>query len=442
MSGIRVRVSLAVLGAVVAAGTAFAAGGHRELGPLRVAVLVPPAAMRDAGDVSEPHLAVDPGHPTTLVAVAQTRDLVAWRSEDGGVSWTSSRPLAGASGSGGYAGGDPVIARTYRSADGARSFGPLASPSETQRLPRHFFGVPPIPSCPLPKGLTHVATNDKPWVAIDTSSGPHRGSAYLVWSLNDQTVTGGTFATLLVAVSRDGGRTYGKPVVLSPRTSTPDTLEHYSQIAVRPDGTVDVVWNGLRKGHTAILHASSKDGGSSFGAPDTVYALPTSSTPLGLVTSLAVSPSGKLAVCWAASVRPKAYVPRVGCALSTTARRWTAAVSPFAGGGAQYLPAAAFEGDRLWVAAYRSTSGSTEVLLAGSSADGRGFDAAVVLARRPYGRVSLCAPHPPDCTPRQRFVGDYIGAAAVSGKVWVDFVLPTAGPATPKRVYVASLPTA
>ena len=65
----------------------------------------------------------------------------------------------------------------------------------------------------------------------------------------------------------------------------------------------------------------------------------------------------------------------------------------------------------------------------------------VVLAARRYGRSRLCAPHPPDCTPRQRFVGDYIGAAAAPCKVWVAFVLPSSGAAPPNRMFVATLST-
>jgi hypothetical protein len=131
----------------------------------------------------------------------------------------------------------------------------------------------------------------------------------------------------------------------------------------------------------------------------------------------------------------------VACSISTGGGTWSPPASPFSGGGSQYLPAVAFQGERLWVAAYRSTAGSTRVLLAGSD-DGRTFDKAVVLAARPYGRSPLCGPHPPDCGPRQRFIGDYIGAVAAPGRVWVDFVLPAGvSPTAPGRAYVAALST-
>lgn len=93
------------------------------------------------------------------------------------------------------------------------------------------------------------------------------------------------------------------------------------------------------------------------------------------------------------------------------------------------------------MAAYKSAGARTRVQLAGSD-DRQGFDAPIVLATRSYGRSRICAPHPPDCKPpRQRLIGDYIGAVAVPGRVWVDFVLPVKGPGSAQRVYVAAVAT-
>jgi hypothetical protein len=171
-----------------------------------------------------------------------------------------------------------------------------------------------------------------------------------------------------------------------------------------------------------------------------VYTLPRGSTPVGLVSSLAVSEGGRLALCWAASIRPKAYLSRIACALSRGDRKWSKPLTPFPNRGWQYLPAVTFEGERLWVAAYRSTAETTRVHVAHSD-DGRTFGKPVELAARHFGRGRLCAPHPPDCTPRQRFVGDCIGAVAAPGELWVAFVLPVAGATSPNRVFVAMLAT-
>lgn len=413
--------------------------------------------------MSEPHIAVTPGRPSVLVAVAQTsRAVVAWRSSDGGRTWTVRAPLSGVRGVGGYAAGDPVIALgrhglaafagvaidrrgrctllnvtgSYSSVDGGRTFDRMHPPARPVPLPRHVFGVPPLPQCPIPPGLTHIVTLDKPWVAIDATRGRFRGSAYLTWSRNDQRVDGRVLTTLFLARSRDGGRTYSEPVVIAPRAQRPSEIEHYSQVAVRPDGTVDVVWNDLWHGKPAVVHAASHDGGVTFSAMRPVVVL-AGRTPLGLTSSLAVSPSGSLAACWSGSTRTRAFRPRVACSRSRDGRSWSRPVAPFGRRGDQYLPAATFQGERLWVAAYRSTRHSTHVLLA--HARRGGFARAVVLAARPYGRAALCGPHPPDCTPSQRFVGDYIGAAATRRHVWVDFVLPAGSPASDNRVYVARL---
>jgi hypothetical protein len=413
--------------------------------------------------VSEPHIAVVPGRPDSLVAVAQTNTaVVAWRSADGGRTWRVGTPLSGVSGNRGYAGGDPVIALgrgglaafaavaidrkgrctllnragSYRSLNGARTFQAMEPPMTPAALPRHFFGIPPLPQCPIPPGLTHVVTIDKPWVAIDASHGRFRGSAYLTWSRNDQYLDGRVFTTLFLARSRDGGKTYSKPVVIAPRGLRPDAIEHYSQVAVRPDGTVDVVWNDLWHGQPAVVHAASHDGGVTFSAMRPVVVL-AGRTPLGLTSSLAVSRSGSLAVCWSGSTQPAAYHPQLACSSSRDGRSWSAPVAPFGHRGVQYLPAATFQGDRLWIAGYRSVGHSTRVLVAGSR--GGGFAPPVTLAARPFGRASVCGPHPPDCAPRQTFVGDYIGAAATRRAVWIDFVLPAGVPASGNRVYVARL---
>jgi hypothetical protein len=165
------RIGLVVLAAAaVVVVSAPAATGHRAR-PLRV-VALPPPPLADARLVSEPHIAVAPGRPGVLVAVAQTnRAVVAGRSTDGGRRWTVSTPLRGVRGTDGYAGGDPVIAlgreglaafaavaidrrghctlvnRTgsYRSLEGGRTFQRMHPPMPPAALPRHFFGVPPLP---------------------------------------------------------------------------------------------------------------------------------------------------------------------------------------------------------------------------------------------------------------------------------------------------------
>jgi hypothetical protein len=453
------QASLALLVLLLASGVAAAAR------PGHVVTLAPPAGLPAPTTVSEPHLARDPANPSILVVTAQTTALAVWRSTDSGRHWHASLPPAGKDGTPSSAGGDPVVAvgadgatllagvaidpagrctlldrvGSYRRSADA-DFASLVPVSTPSPLPLHFFGQPPVASCPIPKGLTEVTTNDKPWLAVDTTRGPRRGWVYFVWSRYDQALSGRTYSTLLLAVSHDGGRTYAPARAIAPRRAQPAALEQYSQVAVRPDGTLDLVWNEFRNGRSSILHRASRNGGATFGPTETVMTLARGTTPVGLVSSLAVSPGGRLAVCWSGSVAKKLYVPRVACSLSDGGGSWSPPAAPFGSGGVQYLPAAAFEDERLWVAGYRSTGETSRVLLA-SSGDGATFDAPIVLAQRSLGRGAICAPHPPDCRARQRFVGDYIGAVAAPGHVWVAYVLPAGGRTSPNHVYIATVAT-
>jgi hypothetical protein len=144
-------VVLAVAAATVAA--APTASGHRPP-RLQVVALLPPP-LPDARLVSEPHIAVTPGRPSAVVAVAQTNHaVVAWRSADGGSTWSTDASLSGVRGTGGYGSGDPVIALgrrglaafaavaidprgrctllnvtgSYHSTDGGRTFGGMRPP--------------------------------------------------------------------------------------------------------------------------------------------------------------------------------------------------------------------------------------------------------------------------------------------------------------------------
>jgi hypothetical protein len=451
----------------VASGALMLPGLSAAGSGVEVTMLQPPAALPDAAALSEPHLAIDPARPSVLVAAAQTsRAVVAWRSEDSGSSWTASSPRAGRSGHG-LSAGDPVIAvgadgstllaalgqdlsgrctlvnavGSYRAPLGSIRLRRLAPAGQAFRLPRALFDLNYASRCPVPKTLRSVSVNDKPWLAVDTTSGKYRGSAYLAWSRYDLYPDGTTFSTLLLAISRDGGRTYRRPIVVVPRAKKAGKLEQLSQVAVRPDGTVDLVWDDLLGGAPAILHATSQNGGASFGQAKPVTVLAKTMSPEGLVTSFAVSPSGRLGLCWSASNRRKTYTPQIACSLSDDGATWSRPATPFPGRGAEYLPATAFEKERLWVAAYKSAGPRTRVQLAGSDAR-NGFDAPILLATRSYGRSRICAPHPPDCRPpRQRLIGDYIGAVAVPGHVWVDFVLPVGGPGSAQRVYVGAVAT-
>jgi hypothetical protein len=116
----------------------------------------------------------------------------------------------------------------------------------------------------------------------------------------------------------------------------------------------------------------------------------------------------------------------VRCQQTDGQGRWSDATPLLPGTDArQYLPAATFQGETLWVAAYTSDATVTRVVLAPFGE--RGADALVTLAEWPVPSDGICAPHPPPCSHDQTFIGDYIGAVATPNQVVVAAVRPGLG---------------
>jgi hypothetical protein len=451
--------ALAVLASAAASGAAFSSERAERAHPsVATTVLKVPAGMNP----SEPHLAVDPHDPKRLFAVAQvgpefTRQEFLWRTDDGGKMWTRSPLLGGSDNTATGIGFDPVVAAgghglvlygtvtadidvatgtatnrvgTRVSTDGGASFTGFGS-ADQAILPLCFFDG----SCPPPPGTRLL---DKPWLAINTTGGAFGGSAYLVW-LRRHLDTGRR--ELLVSVSRDQGRTYAPPIVLDRSSEAKQAgLEELAQVAVRPDGTVDVVWNGVRHGQPLILHASSTDGGTSFSAPERVVQLRPDTSRLGIVTSLTVSPRGRLAVCWSQARSADHYDPRVACTVTGRSGAWRSPQEILSQTrDRQYLPAATFHGERLWVAAYVSGATSTRlVAVRGAPQWARRFEHPITVNRWPVPSERICAPAPPACLEGQTFIGDYIGLVATRRHIMVSYIQPSADPSELNKVLVSS----
>jgi hypothetical protein len=409
-------------------------------------------------DVSEPHLAVAPDDPDSLYVVANGVGTelglgLLWRSRDAGATWTTSDPIGGtgatargfdadavlAAGRDGLllyaslaldvdeaAGTAPLHVGTRVSHDHGATFRGYGSADEVTLPLCLFFGCPPPPDL---EGL------DTPWLAVETNRAPFRASAYLVW-VHDR--ADGRHQVRFAA-SHDGGRRYAAPLVLDETTADElGGLEELPHVVVRPDGRVDVTWNAPRDGRVVILHAVSTDGGASFSRPERVVRLGPAASRLGVATTLAVSSTGRLGLCWRhapSSSRPNDG--RIACRMTGADGRWGARhrILPRSG-ERQYLPAAAFQGERLRVVSYVSGGGSTRLVSVES--EGGRFTRPVTVDQWPVPGSRICAPRPPECREGQVFIGDYIALVATPRRVVAAYVAPSADASTPNRVLVSS----
>src|SRR4051812_31203653 len=449
---------LVPFGAAAAAGSARQVAEHEGHPRVVTTVLPVPAST----DPSEPHLAVDPNDPGRLYAVTQvqipgllTQELM-WRTKDGGRRWLRSPLLGGVDNTSSASGFsvDPVVAAGRRSlvlfgafaldadtaagkavlrigtrvsTDGGATFSAFGT-ADRVTLPLCVFTT----GCPSPPNAQGL---DKPWLAIDATHGRFRGSAYLVW-VHDY--ADGRHQ-LRFSVSRDRGHTYSTPIVLDRSTAARlDGLEELAQLAVRPDGTVDVVWNAVRHGRPVILHAVSTDGGASFRTQRPIAWLRRGASRSGIVTTLAVSRLGRMGVCWSQARSPNRYDPLVACKITGHDGSWSHARRILPKDGArEYLPAAAFRGERLWIAAYVSDATSTRLVAV--AARRHAFGRAITVHRWPVPGSRICGPRVPECLDTATFIGDYIGLVATPRQVVIDYIAPSPNRSQQNRMVISSL---
>ncbi|MBF6591727.1 MAG: exo-alpha-sialidase [Ktedonobacterales bacterium] len=175
--------------------------------------------------------------------------------------------------------------------------------------------------------------SDKPWIAVDTTSGPHRGSVYVLWSYDHSAACGaGTFCLQELGFSRstDGGKTFSPtrlvegsaPFCVNTVPSRPAGLTRCDGVlgaipTIEPDGTLAVAYayTDVLAGapnHTTIptrmVVVTSRDGGTTWAAPAlvaTVHDLPPLLRPDRFRTfslpAFAADPSrtGTLYLAWA-----------------------------------------------------------------------------------------------------------------------------------------------
>jgi hypothetical protein len=140
----------------------------------------------------------------------------------------------------------------HKSTDGGQTWGPTVFPE--------------IP------GVKSGSTQDKDFIAVDTSGGTYDGNVYVSWTSFGGTTPIGDSPNPPIFFSRstDGGATFSVPIKISPFAHT----NQGSEPAVGPNGEVYVAWfrisgpspgPGLPPLGPAIMVAKSTDGGETFG---------------------------------------------------------------------------------------------------------------------------------------------------------------------------------
>ena len=128
-------------------------------------------------------------------------------------------------------------------------------------------------SLPVVASTDPTMEQDKPWLAVDTTSSPHRGTVYLVWT----EFTPDDVNAVLFSRSADGGQTFSQPIKLSVPVNPPGatSMEEApgfgAQVAVGPDGEVYVGWVMTQFDRSReIWLTRSFDGGFTFEPPSYV----------------------------------------------------------------------------------------------------------------------------------------------------------------------------
>jgi BNR repeat-like domain len=111
--------------------------------------------------------------------------------------------------------------------------------------------------------------NDKNWISVDTNpASPYFGQAYVTWTeFRSATVRGYGNEPVMIAVSADGGQTFGAPKQLSPASNNgTGNGRQGSTSDTGPDGTVYVAFE---QGSNQVLTVS-RDGGKKWTRPSPI----------------------------------------------------------------------------------------------------------------------------------------------------------------------------
>ena len=223
----------------------------------------------------EPDIAVDPSHPSVVVAVFQQGRFAAEggsvdpgfaTSHDGGRTWTTGNlpGLTTAVGGAFERASDPVVAIGPDGAVYAQTLVLDVSDCRTGVAVQRSddggltFGAPVLvqdDSC--------GAGNDKDWIAVDGfAASPHYGRLYSAWDRE----TGS--APIVLRWSDDRGATWSPLVVVSDGVAVKSGIGALP--LVQPSGDVTIVYEAYDPGPAREVAQTSHDGGAHFDAPVTI----------------------------------------------------------------------------------------------------------------------------------------------------------------------------
>lgn len=283
---------------------------------------------------------------------------------------------------------------------------------------------------------TGGVVNDKPWITVDTSHGPNRGTIYVAWNADGvgfagkDAVAGGpksnaTTAELLdgieVARSTDSGKTFSAPV----EVASFDQDHYYMGAipAVAPSGQLYVAFlsydgsgenNGL-----GLVHSS--DGGQTF-TPVRLVARGMVGLPLHLpnstfrnvsLPSFAISPrDGALVLAWADYRSGDADI--MATTSTDTGKSWSPAVrvnhDPRSDKKDQFQPVIAVAPDGIFTCAwfdrrFDPNNRLIDEVVAQSTTDGRSWGPIIRVTPKSWD-PAIDSPRP-EGKPSTTFIGDY-----------------------------------
>ena len=249
-----------------------------------------------------------------------------YTSSDGGATWTNRGLLddqASWAGKGVISDGDPVITfgpkpaagGGFTFANGARAYyASLATVIGAKGfefiIVSHSDDNGATWSAPVigTNKTSSVDFNDKNWISVDSNpASPFFGRVYLSWTeFRSATVTGFGNEPMMVAVSGNGGASFGNPNQLSPAGNNgTGNGRQGSSVDVGPDGTAYIAFE---QGPSQVV-VVSRDGGKSWTRPITIApvsdldaAIPGSNFRTDSFATLAADPragSTTLYVAWA-----------------------------------------------------------------------------------------------------------------------------------------------